>query len=301
MPISFADTHQSLCLGVVDCAITGQSYGQFGRLARSHDASHADRIPDGVQRLRHQHEVVDKLTPDQQVKLRRPSSARRRDLDVFEELFDDAVRCNAGKDPCTTGKKYGSRTCRSPADIELVRKASVRFAAGLGRGLRQVQPGLLRRMESVGRTGAGDVNAGLRGTLAMARLAGGSANATVAVFGGLPAGFAAMVRRDDCRKIFNISLQGADELGGYALAVGLRCLQPGAPGSRAHPRRRLPREVPARTACRAELDLRRHAPASLRSRLVGVKVSATRRLRQHGADAVGDAAICRRASGTQAS
>ncbi len=52
VPISFADTHQSLSLGVVDCAITGPSSGQLGGLARGHDASAAAGLPDGAQRLR---------------------------------------------------------------------------------------------------------------------------------------------------------------------------------------------------------------------------------------------------------
>ena len=41
-----------------------------------------------------------------------------------EELFEDAVRCNVGSDPCTTGKKYTLKAVPvSDADIAIVQNA----------------------------------------------------------------------------------------------------------------------------------------------------------------------------------
>ena len=41
-----------------------------------------------------------------------------------EELFEDAVRCNVGGDPCTTGKKYTLKNVPvSDADIAIVQNA----------------------------------------------------------------------------------------------------------------------------------------------------------------------------------
>ncbi|MCX7222687.1 MAG: ABC transporter substrate-binding protein, partial [Burkholderiales bacterium] len=38
-----------------------------------------------------------------------------------EELYQDALRCNEGTDPCTTGKKFKVTTAKvSDADIKLV-------------------------------------------------------------------------------------------------------------------------------------------------------------------------------------
>jgi TRAP-type C4-dicarboxylate transport system permease small subunit len=75
-------------------------------------------------------------------------------------------------------------------------------------------------MEEASRPDRRDVIAGLRGTLPMARLAERFSNATVAVFGVVMTGFAALVTFETlARKFMNISLQGVDELGGYVLAV----------------------------------------------------------------------------------
>ena len=52
-------------------------------------------------------ETWKKLTPDQQTKI--AAAFRQLEDDIWaysKELFDDAVRCNVGKDPCTTVKKY---------------------------------------------------------------------------------------------------------------------------------------------------------------------------------------------------
>ncbi len=84
VPISFADTHQSLSLGVVDCADHRPELGQLGRLARGDDAPAAAGLPDGAERLRDHAEGLEpaQARPAGQAedRLRRP---HRGDLDLL--------------------------------------------------------------------------------------------------------------------------------------------------------------------------------------------------------------------------
>ncbi|MNG18694.1 hypothetical protein D3C84_1027830 [compost metagenome] len=65
------------------------------------------------------------LKPDQQAKLQAAFTALSDDIWKYsEELFQDALNCNAGKDPCTTGKKFKlTNVAVTPADGDLVRSA----------------------------------------------------------------------------------------------------------------------------------------------------------------------------------
>ena len=48
-----------------------------------------------------------KLTPEQQTKLTAAFNQLESDIWSYsKDLFDDAVRCNVGKEPCTTVKKF---------------------------------------------------------------------------------------------------------------------------------------------------------------------------------------------------
>lgn len=107
VPISFADTHQSLSLGVVDCAITGASSANSSGWPEV--TTH--QLPIGFQLAINGYVISmktwQKLTPDQQTKLKAAVGALTSDIWTYSEtLFEDAVNCNAGRDPCTTGKKF---------------------------------------------------------------------------------------------------------------------------------------------------------------------------------------------------
>ena len=125
VPVSFADTHQSLSLGVVDCAITGPSSANSAGWPEV--TTH--QLPLGFQMALNGYAISLKtwnsLKPDQQVKLQAAFTALTDDIWTYsEELFQDALNCNAGKDPCTTGKKF--KLVNVPvtaADGELVRSA----------------------------------------------------------------------------------------------------------------------------------------------------------------------------------
>jgi TRAP-type C4-dicarboxylate transport system substrate-binding protein len=125
VPISFADTHQSLSLGVVDCAITGPSSANSAGWPEV--TTH--QLPLGFQMALNGYAITlkawNQLKPDQQVKLKAAFDAHTDEIWKYsEELFQDALNCNTGVDPCTTGKKFKLVNVPvSPADGELVRNA----------------------------------------------------------------------------------------------------------------------------------------------------------------------------------
>lgn len=125
VPISFADTHQSLSLGVVDCAITGPSSANSA--AWTEVTTH--QLPVGFQMALNGYAMTMKawngLKPDQQAKLKAAFDAHTEEIWKYsEELFVDALNCNAGKDPCKENKKYKLVSVPvSAADTELVRTA----------------------------------------------------------------------------------------------------------------------------------------------------------------------------------
>jgi TRAP-type C4-dicarboxylate transport system substrate-binding protein len=130
VPVSFADTHQSLSLGVVDCAITGPSSANSAGWPEV--TTH--QLPLGFQMALNGYAISlkawNRLQPDQQVKLKAAFDGLTEEIWTYsEELFNDALNCNAGKDPCTNGKKF--KLVNVPvtaADGELVRSAVSRVS-----------------------------------------------------------------------------------------------------------------------------------------------------------------------------
>ena len=125
--LSFPETHQSLSLGVVDCAITGASSANSAGWPEV--STH--QMPIAFQVALNAYAITLKswsqLKPDQQKKLQAAFDAQTDDVWKYsEELFKDAVNCNVGRDPCTTGKKFKLVDVPvTKADIDLV-KAAVR-------------------------------------------------------------------------------------------------------------------------------------------------------------------------------
>jgi len=123
--LSFPETHQSLSLGVVDCAITGPSSANSAGWPEV--TTH--QLPLGFQMALNGYAMTMKswsaLKPDQQAKLKAAFDTLSDDIWKYsEELFQDALNCNAGKDPCTTGKKFKLvDVAVTPADLDIVRGA----------------------------------------------------------------------------------------------------------------------------------------------------------------------------------
>ena len=123
--LSFPETHQSLSLGVVDCAITGPSSANSAGWPEV--STH--QLPIGFQVALNAYTITlkawNQLKPDQQAKLKAAFDAQTEEVWKYsEELFKDAVNCNAGRDPCTTGKKYKLVDVPvTKADLDLVKGA----------------------------------------------------------------------------------------------------------------------------------------------------------------------------------
>ncbi len=318
MPISFADTHQSLSLGVVDCAITGPSSANSAGWPEV--TTH--QLPLGFQMALNGYAISLKawnsLKPDQQAKLKAAFDGLTDEIWKYsEELFLDALNCNAGKDPCTTGKKFKLVNVPvTPADGELVRSAVSKVSLPVWAEVcDKSNPDCSKKWSATVGTGAGAEVSAAPATQAM-----GARSA--------PAPPPPPARRRIARRSFDHERphrkrsrhrvrrhlpaavgggggrdrepQGLQRLAAGRRRTGRLCaggrlddrVQPGADGAQPHPRRRLPREVPARAAGRAELAVDRLAGrAGALHRLGGVE--GDRRyapVRQHRADAVGDAA-----------
>jgi TRAP-type C4-dicarboxylate transport system substrate-binding protein len=125
VPIAFAETHQSLSLGVVDCAVTGPSSANSAGWPEV--STHY--LPIGFQIALNAYAMNinswNKLKPDQQAKLAAAFKQLENDIWTYsKELFDDAVRCNVGKEPCTTVKKFKMTDVPvKEADLKMVQDA----------------------------------------------------------------------------------------------------------------------------------------------------------------------------------
>lgn len=125
VPLAFAETHQSLSLGVVDCAVTGPSSGNSAGWPEV--STHY--LPIGVQIALNGYGITlaawNKMKPDQQKKLQAAVDGLIDEIWKYsEELFVDASNCNVGKEPCTTGKKFGlANVPVTQGDLDIVKKA----------------------------------------------------------------------------------------------------------------------------------------------------------------------------------
>lgn len=125
VPLSFTEVHQSLSLGVVDCAITGPSSANSSNWPEV--TTH--QYPLGFQMALNGYAITlnawKKLNPEQQGKMQAAFKTLTDDIWVYsQQLTQDALNCNAGLDPCTTGKKF--KLVNVPvaaADTETLHKA----------------------------------------------------------------------------------------------------------------------------------------------------------------------------------
>ena len=123
--LSFNETQQALERGVTDCAITGPSSANSAGWPEV--TSHV--MPIGFQ----MHLVAyamnlnkwNSLSADQKTKM--TEAFKRYETDAWaysRELWDDAARCNVGKEPCKLGKKFAMKEVPvTAADRKLVHDA----------------------------------------------------------------------------------------------------------------------------------------------------------------------------------
>lgn len=126
VPLSFTEVHQSLSLGVVDCAITGPSSANSSNWPEV--TTH--QYPLGFQMAMNAYVISLKdwkrLKPEEQNKMQAAFKELTDDIWTYsKELTQDTLNCNTGKDPCTTGKKFKLVNVPvTPGDIATLRKAA---------------------------------------------------------------------------------------------------------------------------------------------------------------------------------
>lgn len=107
VPLSFTEVHQALSLGVVDCAITGPSSANSSGWPEITTHQYALGVQMAVNAYAITLRAWNRLSTDQQAKMQTAFTELTNDIWVYsEELTRDAMNCNAGKEPCTTGKKF---------------------------------------------------------------------------------------------------------------------------------------------------------------------------------------------------
>jgi len=122
VPLGFGDVHQSLALGVVDCAITGPSSANSAGWPEV--TTHV--LPLGFQMALNGYGINlktwNKFTPEQQEKLQGAFDELVDDIWAYsEELFEDAKNCNVGKE-CKTGTQFNlTEVPVSDADLAILR------------------------------------------------------------------------------------------------------------------------------------------------------------------------------------
>lgn len=107
VPLGFPEVHQSIARGVVDCAVTGPSSANSASWPEV--TTHV--LPLGVQMAIQGYGInLDswaKFSEEDQGKIQAAFDELNASIwEYSEELFDDAMRCNVGEEPCELNKPY---------------------------------------------------------------------------------------------------------------------------------------------------------------------------------------------------
>jgi TRAP-type transport system periplasmic protein len=123
--MAFGEVSQGLSLGTIDCAVTGPSSANSAGWPESATHVYPLAFQVAVQGYAITNAAWARLNADQQAKLQAAMTRLTDDIWSYsKELWDDGMRCNAGQDPCTTGKKYKLVTVAvKPEDTALIANA----------------------------------------------------------------------------------------------------------------------------------------------------------------------------------
>lgn len=125
VPIGFSEVQQALAHGVADCAITGASSANSAGWPEVTEYFMPIGFQVGFNGYAMNMDSWNKLSPEQQQQLQAAFDKLVDDIWQYsEELFDDALRCNVGKEPCTTVTKYSMKEVPvSKDDLTIVANA----------------------------------------------------------------------------------------------------------------------------------------------------------------------------------
>jgi len=125
VPIGFSEVQQALARGVTECAITGASSANSAGWPEVTDYFMPIGFQVGFNGYAINMDTWNKLSADDQAKMQAAFDKLVDDIWVYsKELFDDALRCNVGKEPCTTVTKYNMKEVPvTEADLKIVADA----------------------------------------------------------------------------------------------------------------------------------------------------------------------------------
>lgn len=107
VPMPFGEVQQALARGVVDCAITGPASANSGGWPEAATTVLPIALQLAVNGYAINLNSWNKLSAEQQTSLQAAIIKLNSDIwDYSEELYDDAMRCNSGLQPCVQGKPY---------------------------------------------------------------------------------------------------------------------------------------------------------------------------------------------------
>jgi|SRR5690625_371036 len=128
--LAFGEVQQALQRGVVDCAITGPSSANSAGWPEVSNYFMPIGFSVGMQAYGINLDTWNKFSEEQQEELTTLFTDYENELFRYsEELFDDAVRCNVGKEPCETVQSYDLvEVPISDEDKEVIQKAVVEIS-----------------------------------------------------------------------------------------------------------------------------------------------------------------------------
>ena len=130
VPMSFPEVHQALSLGVVDCGVTGPSSANSAGWPEV--TTHQLTLGMGMSMSGYAVSLRawKQLDEAQQNQLQTAIDRLSDEIwEYSESLYNDALNCNSGQQPCTTGKSYDLTSVDpSEADLEKVHDALVNIS-----------------------------------------------------------------------------------------------------------------------------------------------------------------------------
>ncbi len=121
----FGEVQQSLARGVVDCAITGPASANSGGWPEATTTVLPIALQLAINGYAVNLDTWNGMAPEDQATLQSAIEALSAEIWTYsEELYEDAMRCNAGEEPCTHGKPYALKEAPvSDADLATVAAA----------------------------------------------------------------------------------------------------------------------------------------------------------------------------------
>ena len=125
VPMPFGEVQPSLARGVVDCAITGPASANSAGWPEATTTVLPIALQLAVNGYAINLDKWESLTAEDQEKLQTSIAALTDDIWAYsEELFNDAMNCNTGQEPCELGKPYNLKSAPvSDTDIATVAAA----------------------------------------------------------------------------------------------------------------------------------------------------------------------------------